>query len=346
MPTTRRQFASDTYAGMLPEVLQAVVEANAGHASSYGDDAWTRRAADRIREVFDHDAEVFFCMTGTAANALALAHVAQSYHSILCAESAHVETDECGAPEYASNGAKLILLSSSDGRLVPEQVRAAVARRTDIHFPPPRVVTISNTTELGTVYAPAQVAALGAACRELKLKLHCDGARFANAVAAAGCHPAELTWKAGVDVLCFGGSKIGAFATEAVVFFDRAQAREFEYRCKQAGQLISKMRFAAAPWLALLDGDRWLRAARHANASAAALARAIAGIPGVELVRPVEANAAFVRMPAALAGAMHAAGWHFYSFIGGAHRLMCAWDADAADIRDFAADLRRLAGPG
>ncbi len=339
-----RQFASDTYAGMHPAVLAAMVEANTEHAAAYGDDTWTRRAADRIREVFAHDAEVFFCLTGTAANALALAHLCQSYHSVLAADCAHVETDECGAPEYASNGSKLILIPAVDGRIDPAGIREAATRRKDIHFPKPRAVTISNTTELATVYTPEQVAAIGAACRELGLVLHCDGARFANAVAANGCHPADLTWRAGVDVLCFGGSKNGAFATEAVVFFDRRQAREFEYRCKQAGQLISKMRFVAAPWVALLDGERWLDNGRNANASARALAAAVAGIPGVTVLRPPTANAVFADLAPGLAEAMHAKGWHFYNFIGGAHRWMCPWDTRPEDIAAFAADLRVCAG--
>jgi threonine aldolase len=335
-----KQFASDTYAGLQPAVMAALAEANRDHAPAYGEDPWTRRAADRLREVFAADCEVFFCLTGTAANALSLAAMCQSYHSVLAAESAHVETDECGAPEYASNGAKLILLPAPDGRLDPAAIGPAARRRNDLHFPKPRAVTFSNTTELATVYSPGQVAAIGAASKAAGLRLHCDGSRFANAVAANGCHPADLSWRAGVDVLCLGGSKNGAFATEAILFFDRALAKEFEYRCKQAGQLISKMRFAAAPWLALLDDGQWLRSAGHANAMARHLAAAVAGIPGVRVVRPVEANAVFADLAPGLAEAMHARGWHFYNFIGGAHCWMCSWDTTPEDIAAFAADLR------
>jgi len=191
----------------------------------------------------------FFVFNGTAANSLALASLCQSYHSIICQEFAHIETDECGAPEFFSNGTKLLLASGKDGKINLADAEQLITKRNDIHYPKPRVLSLTQATELGTVYSPNEVAAAGELARRYGLRLHMDGARFANAVASLGCHPAELSWRAGVDVLCFGGAKNGMAVGEAVVFFNQELAEEFDYRCKQAGQLASKMRFLAAPWI-------------------------------------------------------------------------------------------------
>ena len=213
----------------------------------------------------------------------------------------------------------------------------------DIHYPKPRVVTLTQATELGTVYRPDELRAVGATARALGLRVHMDGARFANAVAALGATPADLTWRAGVDVLCFGGTKNGLAVGEAVVFFDRALSDEFAYRCKQAGQLASKMRFLAAPWVGMLRDGAWLRHAAHANAQARRLDRLLAAIPGATLLFPLEANGVFVDLPAGVADALRARGWRFYNFIaGGGSRLMCAWDTTDADLEAFAADLREV----
>jgi threonine aldolase len=339
--TRRRQFASDNYSGICPEAWEALQRANAGHVRSYGDDPWTQRAADQIREIFETDCEVFFVFNGTAANSLALGSLCQSYHSVLCAETAHVETDECGAPEFFSNGTKLLLLPTEAGKISPDSVEQMVKRRTDIHYPKPRVVSVTQATELGTLYRPAELEAIGAKARELGLHVHMDGARFSNAAAALRCPPADITWRAGVDVLCFGGSKNGLPVGEAVVFFDRELAREFDYRCKQAGQLASKMRFLSAPWVAMLQDGVWLRHARHANEMAANLEAALRSIPGTEILWPREANSVFVQLPSSAAAAMHARGWLFYSFIGqGGCRLMCSWDTAVSDIEEFTSDLR------
>jgi threonine aldolase len=318
--------------------------ANHGSAPAYGDDQWTQRAADAFRSLFETPCEVFFAFNGTAANSLALASLCQSYHSVICSSSAHVETDECGAPEFFSNGSKLLVAQTPDGKLTPGAVRALAASRSDIHFPKPRVVTVTQPTETGQIYTIEELQALSATCRELGLKLHMDGARFAHACATLGCSPADITWRAGVDVLCFGGTKNGMAVGEAVIFFDTALALDFDYRCKQAGQLASKMRFLSAPWVGLLETGAWLRNAQHANACALLLADRIADLPDAELIFPVEANAVFLQLPAVAMEALRARGWRFYTFIGGGARFMFAWDTDVARVEALAADIREAVG--
>jgi threonine aldolase len=284
---------------------------------------------------------VFFAFNGTAANSLALAALCQSYHSVICSETAHVETDECGAPEFFSNGSKLLLARTENGKLTPEAIREIALKRQDIHYPKPRVVTLTQATEVGTVYRPEEVRAISATCRELGLNLHMDGARFSNACAFLGCSPAELTWKAGVDVLCFGGTKNGMAVGEAILFFNKALAEDFDYRCKQAGQLASKMRYLSAPWVGILQDDAWLRYANHANHCARLLAELVADIPGVSLMFPVEANGVFLQMSEAALETLRGQGWRFYTFIGaGGARFMCSWDTDEARVRQLAADIR------
>src|SRR6266516_8152393 len=274
-----QQFASDNCAGICPEAWAAMAEANQGHAPAYGDDAWTQRASDAFRELFEKpDTEVFFAFNGTAANSLALASLCQSYHSVICSETAHVETDECGAPEFFSNGSKLLVAQSADGKLTPDAIRTIATNRSDIHFPKPRVVTITQPTETGQVYGLDELRAISAVCRELGLSLHMDGARFANACASLRCSPAEMTWRAGIDVLCFGGTKNGMAAGEAILFFNRKLAEDFDYRCKQAGQLASKMRCLSARWGGMLGTGTWLRNAQHGNACATRLLQQIAGL--------------------------------------------------------------------
>ncbi len=325
LPGWRTQFASDNTAGICHEGLDALQAANAGWLPSYGNDALTLAVCDRLRELFETDCDVYFVFNGTAANSLALATMCQSYHSVICTEAAHIETDECGAPEFFSNGTKLLTAPHRDGKLRAEEVRLLATKRSDIHYPRPRVVSIAQTTETGTVYRPEEVAALSATAREHGLRLHMDGARFANAVAALGVRPADLTWRVGVDVLCFGGTKMGLPVGEAVVFFDRTLSEEFAWRCKQAGQLASKMRFLSAPWLGMLEDDAWLRHAGHANAMAARLAAGLCALPGVSLISPCEANGVFVNLPAAAAARLHEEEVVYYTFIGGGARFMCSW---------------------
>ncbi len=341
-PPLRRQFASDNYAGICPEAWAAMAEANSGHAPGYGDDVWTERAADLIRGLFETDCEVFFVFNGTSANSLALASLCQSFHSILCHESAHVETDECGAPEFFSHGTKVLTIAGADGKIAPADVERMVRRRSDIHYPKPRVVSLTQATELGTVYSPDEIKAIWARAKSLGLRIHMDGARFANAVASLGVAPKEITWQAGVDVLCFGGTKNGMAVGDAVVFFDRDLAREFDYRCKQAGQLASKMRFLSAPWVGMLGDGAWLRNARHANAMAERLHGIVRELPGVKVLHPRQANSVFLELPPRVAEGLRTRGWRVYDFIGGAARLMCSWDTTEEDLRAFADDLREL----
>ena len=340
-----QHFASDNCAGICPEALQALLAANAGDAPGYGDDEWTRRVSDRLREVFETECDVYFVFNGTAANSLALAALCQSYHSVICHELAHVETDECGGPEFFSNGSKLLTARGAGGKLTPAAVHEVISRRSDIHFPKPRVVTLTQATEVGTVYRPAEVAAVAELAHAKGLRVHMDGARFCNAVASLGVAPADITWRAGVDVLCFGGTKMGLPVGEAVVFFDRKLSEDFAWRCKQAGQLASKMRFLSAPWLGMLEDGAWLRRAAHANAMAQRLAAGLAGIPGARLLFPVEANGVFVALPDSVQQGLRERGWRFYTFIAaGGARLMCAWDTQPESVDALLADLRELAG--
>ena len=343
-PSPNYHFASDNTSGICPEAWAALQTANEGRLPSYGADRWTARACDLIRGLFEKpDAEIFFVFNGTAANSLALASLCQSYHSVICHDYAHVETDECGAPEFFSNGTKLLVGTGPNGKLTADAVERLVLKRTDIHYPKPRVLSLTQSTEWGTLYTPEELQALTQVARKHGLAVHMDGSRFANAAAAyqekQGLSPADLTWRAGVDVLCFGGTKNGMTATEAVVFFNRELAREFDYRCKQAGQLASKMRFLSAQWVGMLEGGAWLRHAGHANRMARELAARLQPL-GSKLIAEPEVNALFVELPPAVAATMQSRGWHFYNFIGAkGYRLMCSWDTRESDLQQFTADL-------
>ncbi len=339
-----RQFASDNYSGICPEAWAAMAEANTGHEVSYGNDAWTQRAADRLREIFETDCEIFFVFNGTSANSLSLASLCQSYHSVLCHELAHVETSECGAPEFFANGSKILLLAGANGKIDPTEIERAVSKRTDIHYPKPRALSVTQATETGTVYSPAEIQTLAETARKFGLRLQMDGARFANAVASLGVAPADITWRAGVDVLCFGGSKNGIALGEAVVFFDRELAKDFDYRCKQGGQLASKMRFLSAPWLGMLKDGAWLRHAKHANEMAKRLNAGLKKIPGVKISYPVQSNAVFAKIPKPVEDRLRACGWEFYTGVitGEESRLMCSWDTTPEDVDAFLADMKEL----
>ena len=336
-----QQLASDNYSGICPEVFEYMGKVNTGHEISYGDDRWTAEVCDLFRELFEADCEVFFVFNGTAGNSLALASLCKSYHSIICHRLAHVETDECGAPEFFSHGAKLLVAEGENGKIDPASLEQVVTKRNDIHYPNPNAVTDTQATELGTVYTREELLRMREVCKTHSLKLHMDGARFANAVASLDVAPREITVDCGVDVLVFGGSKNGLCMGEAVIFFDKEAAEEFDYRCKQAGQLAAKMRFVAAQWLGALKTDAWLRYAKHANECAAELERQLRAVPEVETMLPREANAVFVNMPDAVVQALHEKGWHFYTFIGlGGARLMCSWDTREETIAAFVTDLK------
>jgi len=345
----QRQFASDNYAGICPEAWEALAQANAGHAPAYGEDVYTERAADLLREFFETECEVFFVFNGTAANSLALASLCQSYHSVLCHELAHIETDECGAPEFFSNGSKILLIPGANGKVDLAAVESAITRRTDIHYPKPKILSLTQPTEVGTVYQVDEVNAASELAKKYGLRLHMDGARLANALATLEVAPKEVTWQAGVDVLCFGGTKAGMPVGEAVVFFDRNLANEFDYRCKQAGQLAAKMRFLAAPWIGLLHdpGAPLLAHARHANACADRLDRAVRGLSDIHRMFPRESSAVFLEMPQPIIEGLRERGWRFYTFIGdGGVRFMCSWDTEDADVDRLAADIRALTEAG
>jgi threonine aldolase len=338
-----QQFASDNNAGICPEAWTALTQANVGHVAGYGDDDWTRHAADAVRRVFDADAPVYFVFNGTAANSLSLAAICRNTDAIVCHANAHVNVDECGAPGFFSGGAKLLTVDTPLAKLTPQAVLAAAVTPHDEHASRPRALSLTQSTEFGTTYSRAELLALAETARTKNMKVQMDGARFANAVAGLGCVPADIAQRAGVDVLCFGGTKNGLPFGEAIVFFDAALADEFARRRKQGGQLASKMRFLAAPWIAMLEGGAWLRHAAHANAMARRLADAFAALPGVSLIAPVEANGVFAHLPATVIDGLRARGWRFYTFIGDTGcRFMCAWDTPREAVDAFVHDARTL----
>jgi len=342
MPIRERYaFASDNTAAVCPEAWAALAEANLEPAvSSYGEDMWTKRVADQVRQIFETDCETFLVFNGTAANALALAHSCRPFHSVLCHERAHIETDECGAPEFFSGGSKLHLITGANGKLDLMHAADVLAHHIDVHSSKPRVLSLTQATELGTVYTPDELDAVSAFAKKHALALHMDGARFANAMASLGCTPREISWQRGVDVLVFGGTKNGAAAGELVIFFDRELAREFDYRAKQAGQLASKMRFLAAPWAGLLTDEIWLKNARHANAMASLLEEKLRAAGLGQLAFPREANALFLHLPNEIAEQMRRRGWQFLKFVEpDIYRLMCSWATTETEIEEFVADF-------
>jgi threonine aldolase len=336
----RHQFASDNTAGICPEAWAALEQANGHYAPSYGEDEWTAEVCGRIRQTFEVDCDVYFVFTGTSANALGLAQLCQPFHGVVCHERAHIQTDEGGAMEFYTRGAKLFLTKTNDGKIDLGQAEELVTQQVELHGHMMRAISIAQATELGTVYTTDEVQAVGAFARTHKMLLHMDGARFANAVASLDCAPKTITWKAGVDILSFGGTKNGVAAGELVIFFDKKSSRDFQYRVKQAGHLGSKMRFLAAPWLGLLNGDVWLRNARHANEAARELAQRLRKEADVENVFPVESNAVFVQLSDERVRGLHGCGWRFYKFVEpDIYRLMCSWSTTDEDISMLVAAL-------
>jgi threonine aldolase len=340
----QQQFASDNNAGLCPEALEAQIAANReGHVVGYGGDAWTERACNALRTLFETDCAVFLVFSGTAANALALAQLCRPYHAVIAHAESHVATDEAGAVGFFSGGAWLLTADTPLAKLMPTALEALATSGRGVHSVKPRALSLTQATEMGTLYSRDELIALTETARRLGLKVHMDGARLANAVAALGCAPADITWRAGVDVLCFGGVKNGLAAGEMVLFFDKALAEEFEWRVKQAGHLNSKMRLVAAPWAGLLESGAWLKNAWHANAMARRLWEGMGKVPGVDLMAPVESNAVFVRMPARVAERLRQRGWRFYPW-GNGFRLMCAWDTAPETVDRFVADVAKVRG--
>ena len=302
-------FASDNVEGASRKVLDALLRANDGPAPAYGADSWTKRVEARFAEIFEREVSVFLVGTGTAANALAVAAAVMPWGSCLCHAEAHIADDECGAPEFFSHGAKLIGVEGVGGRLDAGAIRVKLDSLPDhVKQMPAQLVSISQATEAGLVYGTDDLATIGDLCRERGLSLHMDGARFTNALVRLGASPAEMTWKAGIDILSFGATKNGCIAAEAVVVFAPRLAESLAYRRKRAGQTFSKARFLAAQLEAYLEGDHWLGNARHANEMAANLSVGLAALPGVRLAWPTDANAVFAILPKALDARLRAAG--------------------------------------
>lgn len=338
-------FASDNYAGVHPAVLEAIAAANDGWAPAYGDDRWTVALRARLRELFG-DVEAFPVFNGTGGNVTALATLLRPWGAVICPETAHINVDECGAPERFA-GAKLIDLPTVEGKFTPAQVEEAVVGIGDQHHVQARIVSISQSTELGTVYTAAEVAALAEAAHRSGLLLHVDGARLANAAEALGTGLREITTDCGVDVLTLGGTKSGLLGGEAVLFLRPSLAEAYPFVRKQGMQLASKMRFVSAQLLCLFGGDLWRETASHANTMARRLAAAVDGVPGVRLAYPVQANAVFAALPqTAIQRLLRDYRFYAWDEQAGVVRWMCSWQTSPADVAEFAAAVRTAAQAG
>jgi len=337
-------FASDNYAGALPDVIEAVAAANQGHAPAYGNDALTDRVRERFRECFGPEAIGLPVFNGTGANVVSLRAVARPYDAVICAATSHLNVDECGAPERVG-GFKLLPVETPDGKLTPELVAPRLIRFGDEHAVQPRVVSITQSTEFGTVYEPAEIRALADQAHARGMVLHVDGARLANAAAALDCSLAAITTDAGVDVLSFGATKNGAMAAEAVVLLRADLGDGVQFMRKQSMQLASKMRFISAQLETLLAGERWREPAAHANTMALRLHDALTGVDGVRFTQPVQANALFAVLPPGVAEELQR-GWRFYTWdeSTGEVRWMCSWDTPPEDVDAFAGAVRDAVG--
>jgi len=333
----RYDFASDNVAGAMPEVIEAVARFNSGFTPGYGADAICARAADLIRGLLDTDAEVRFAASGTAANALTVAALAQPHEAVIAHRHSHLATDETGAPGFFGSGVGIIGLPGASGRIDPAALEAALAKPDEAHWQAPAALSLTNATEYGVLYSEAELTALITPARAKGLKAHLDGARMANAV-AAGFDP-RAPGRLGVEIMVLGGTKAGATPTEAIVLIDKSLGRRFGARLKHAGQLISKGRFLAAPWIGMLETGAWSARAAHANAMAARLA----GAMPFALAHAVQANAVFVDMDEAALVRLRETGWFVYRFIDGSVRFMCSWATTAESVDELAAALRSIA---
>lgn len=336
------RFYSDNTATAAPEILAAVLEVNKGHTIAYGSDPWTDRLDEVFSKFFGTPVRAFAVATGTAANSLSIATLSPPWGAIYAQQDAHIAVDECGAPQFFSGGAQLALLPGEQGKLNSELIRAAIDRHpADVHTVQPAVVSITQATELGTAYRPSEIAAISKLAHERGVKVHMDGARFANAVAFLDCHPGDVTWRAGVDVLSFGATKNGALAAEAVVFFDPELVRDFEFRRKRAGHLLSKSRYVSAQLLAYVETGVWQRNARRANGFAQRIGQAA----GSALLHPVEANEVFLQLGAAGKERLRKAGFEFYDWgaaASGEARFVASWDQRVEDVTALTEALRAL----
>lgn len=340
-------FCSDNVSGVSPEILSALTTANNGPAMPYGADEVTARVVACLRALFDAPAaEIVLMSTGSSANALALATMTPPFGAVYCHPESHVNVDECGAPEFYTGGAKLVPVEGQHAKMSVEALESAITGAGVVHHVQPAVVSVTQVTEAGTLYTLEELQAISDICKRHGLKLHMDGARFANAIEALGCTPAACSHELGVDALSFGATKNGAMCAEAILFFNPVLAREAGYRRKRAGHLFSKMRFLSAQFDAYLADDLWRRNARHANAMAARLAAGLEAIPDVEFASPVEANELFVRLPVAVIKGLLEAGFLFYRWEpdGTLIRMVTAFDTAAADVEAFIETAQRLVG--
>lgn len=335
-------FLSDNAYGAWPEIIAALTTAAKGAAVSYGDDPLTAKVRERFSAIFGRPVAAHPVISGTAANALALATLCPPHGAVFCHSESHIAVDECGAPEFFTHGAKLVLIEADHAKLTPEAFEKSLSHfnKGFVHHVQPAVLSLTQSTELGTVYSPAEIAALTAIARAHGMKVHMDGARFANALAHLGADPADITWRAGVDALSFGATKNGALGAEAVVFFDPADAKDFEYRRKKSGHLLSKMRFVSAQLDAYLEDGRWLAHAAHANRLAERLAEGLRPVKDAEIVHPVESNAVFASLPTAKLTRLRAQGAQFYDWGPPAAgrtliRLVTSFATPAADVEQF-----------
>jgi threonine aldolase len=345
MTSPNRNFASDNVMGASPEILAALAQVNAGAQPSYGADEYSARVTARLREIFETVLDLLLVATGSAANALALAAMTPPWGGVLCHHDSHINNDECGAPEFYSGG-RLLTLGGDGAKLDLAALRTrALSQVGDVHCTQPACVSISQVTELGSLYSLEELRAIGGVCRERNLRLHMDGARRANALAALGCTQAEMTWQAGVDVLSFGATKNGALAAEAIVVFDRALTQELAYRRKRGGHLLSKMRLIAAQMDAYLEGDLWLRNARHANAMAQRLASGLRGLRAIRVHDHCDANILFCTLPSAVIGALHGRGFQFHAdrWGPGVVRLVTSFATRQEDVDAFLAAAQAAA---
>lgn len=343
MSSLKNSFASDNVSSACPEVMDALIAANAGVACSYGADDHSANLQLALSRIFETDVTVFPVLSGTAANALALAAITPSFGKVYCHEMSHINTDECGAPEFFTGGAKLVPISSNDGKIAPDSLNAAIRGTGNVHSAQPAALSLTQSCEVGTVYQLDEIASLADAAHSHHLKVHMDGARFANALASLDVSPAEMTWKAGVDVLSFGGTKNGCLAAEAVVFFKPELVGSLPFLHKRSGQLISKMRFVSAQLEAYIANDTWLKNARHANAMATRLSAGMAAMPGIELPWPTQSNELFAHMPRAVIERLNAAG---YTVTEGEldetapPRFVTAWNTAESEVDELLEALR------
>lgn len=343
-------FCSDNVTGISPEILAAIIAANEGAAMPYGNDEYTGRLQTQFSEIFETDVTVFPVATGSAANAIALSVMAPPYGAVYCHADSHINLDECGAPEFYTGGAKLVSLPGKGGKFTAADLDLTLKKAGAgiVHHIQPAAVSLTQATEAGTVYTPDEIRAIAEVTRAHNLTLHMDGARFANAIVTLGCTPADITWRAGVDVLSFGATKNGAMAAEAAIFFNRYLAETFQFRRKRGGHLFSKMRFLSAQLEAYITDNLWLQNASNANEMAAKLADGLTSIPGVKLLHPVEANEIFADLPEAVIQGLYANGFQFYRWEGEGStvvRLVTAFNTREEDVVAFIETAKRYSSP-